>query len=91
MGTYEVPITCRGGFPSWESCRDILYDMPADKRPEVFGPPGDPTVTEPLPHNIISCKGTSSPENLNSHILIKAHPISRREMFRPPIQYWQTG
>ena len=61
LGIYQVPVSCRGTFSSWDSCRDILYDMPAGKKPGVFGPRGDPAVTEELPYNIESCKGTSFP------------------------------
>lgn len=89
MGTYHELITCRGTLSSWESCREILYDMPADKRPEIFGPQDDPTVTEELPQKITSCKGTHEffLENLISHSLTKTHPISRRKMFRQSLQY----
>lgn len=57
LGTYQIPVACRGTLRSWESCRDILYDIPADKIPRVFGPRGDPGVVENLPYNIGS--GTS--------------------------------
>lgn len=51
--------------------------MPADKKPEVFGPEDDPAVTEPLPHSIYSGKGTNFPENLDSHVLTQESSISR--------------
>lgn len=60
MGTYQRPVSCRGSLPFWDSCRDIIYDMPADKVSRVFGPHGDPSVTEELPYHIDSCKSTSS-------------------------------
>lgn len=61
LGTYHLPVSCRGTFPSWQSCRDIIYDMPASKLPQVFGPRDDPAVTEDLPYNIDSCTNFSSP------------------------------
>ncbi|KAF6237650.1 hypothetical protein HO173_003851 [Letharia columbiana] len=54
LGAYEMPVTCRGTLATWESCRDVLYDMPADKVRRVFGPGSDPAVTEDLPYNIDS-------------------------------------
>lgn len=54
LGTYHRPVSCRGALPTWESCKDILFDMPANKLPQVFGSPGDPTVTEDLPYRIES-------------------------------------
>lgn len=54
LGTYRLPVTCRGTFTSWESCRHVLYDMPADKVQQVFGPRGDPAVTEDLPYQFHS-------------------------------------
>lgn len=55
LGAYEMPVTCRGTLATWESCRDVLYDMPADKVRRVFGPGSDPAVTEDLPYKIDSC------------------------------------
>ena len=49
---------------SWETCRAVLYDMAADKAPRVFGPASDPTVTEPLPHRILSREYKGSPNIL---------------------------
>lgn len=54
LGKYHLPATCHSTMPSWESCRVILYDMSADKVPRIFGPSSDPTVTENLPHKILS-------------------------------------
>ena len=59
LGTYQMPVSCRGALPSWDSCRDILYDMPADKVPRVFGPGSDPAVTEDLPYSIDSSEFTA--------------------------------
>ncbi|CAD6592516.1 MAG: hypothetical protein ASARMPRED_006380 [Alectoria sarmentosa] len=54
LGTYQQPVSCRGSLLTWDSCRDIIYDMPADKVSRIFGPHGDPSVTEELPYHIDS-------------------------------------
>ena len=87
MGPYQMPITCRGRLPSWESCKDILYDMAADKKPEVFGPGSDPAVTEELPFKIDSCTSTASSDFHTIYSERRPCENSRFEMFRHPIQY----
>ena len=52
LGTYTQPISCHAPFAFYVSCRDILYSMPADTTPRVFGPRGDPGVTKVLPDSI---------------------------------------
>lgn len=59
LGKYQIPVSCRGALPSWDSCRDIIYDMPADKVTRVFGPGSDPAVRESLPYSIDSCEFTA--------------------------------
>ena len=54
LGTYQKPASCHKPLPSYESCRHLLYTMPADKIPQVFGPGSDPAVTEELPLSILS-------------------------------------
>ena len=54
VGTYQSTVSCQGSLTSWVSCREILYSMPADKTPQVFGPRSDPTVTRGLPIRINS-------------------------------------
>ena len=56
LGTYQLPVICRRSLTSWGSCRDILYDMPANEERQVFGARSDPAVTEDLPWKIESCK-----------------------------------
>ena len=60
LGTYQQPVSCRGSLLTWDSCRDIIYDMPADKVSRIFGPHSDPSVTEELPYHIDSGKSTAT-------------------------------
>ncbi len=52
VGAYNRPVQCRGHFPAWESCRELLRDVPATKLKEYFG------VDVPLPYVMPSCKLT---------------------------------
>lgn len=54
LGTYHRQPTCREESASWQSCRNILYTMPADRTIRIFGPEADPTATEILPLRIPS-------------------------------------
>lgn len=57
LGTYHRQPTCREESASWQSCRNILYTMPADRTIRIFGPEADPTATEILPLRIPSGDG----------------------------------
>ncbi|CAF9941111.1 hypothetical protein IMSHALPRED_002431 [Imshaugia aleurites] len=54
LGTYHMPVSCRGTLASWHSCRSVLFDMSADSSPQVFGPSSDPAVTQDLPFRFVS-------------------------------------
>lgn len=56
VGAYEPNVQCRGAFPTWQSCRDVLNDMPADTKYEVFGPATDPDAEVHLPQQVESSK-----------------------------------
>lgn len=86
LGAYEMPVTCRGTLATWESCRDVLYDMPADKVRRVFGPGSDPAVTEDLPYNIDSCMCIDPLLRKPCPLTKISREISGSEMFRQYIQ-----
>lgn len=54
VGSYNIPAQCRGQFKPWESCRELLSDMPATTGKEIFGPESDPAATVKLPQAVIS-------------------------------------
>lgn len=54
MGPYTKPVFCGARLRFWEQCREIVFSMPADTSPQVFGPRDDPTVTRGLPIRISS-------------------------------------
>lgn len=54
MGPYTKPVFCGARLQFWEQCREIVFSMPADTSPQVFGPRDDPTVTRGLPIRISS-------------------------------------
>ena len=72
LGTYAPGLLqCRGAFPSWTSCRDVLGDMPADTTLEVFGPQHEPGVQVPLPYAVESGKYHSThPPRQNSFFFL---------------------
>lgn len=50
LSKYQPNVQCRGTIgPEWNSCKDILGDMPAGKAPTVFGPRTDKSVQQGLP------------------------------------------
>ena len=58
MGAYKTPsaIQCRGTFQPVKSCQDVLDDMPAGTKAEVFAPPGNSSATVLLPQAVESGK-----------------------------------
>ena len=66
MGRYQPNVRCRGNFESAGSCKDLLADMPASTKLEVFGPRETPFVEEVVPLEKVSrmqttkCRTTSS-------------------------------
>ncbi len=61
LRTYHRQPTCREESASWQSCRNILYTMPADRTVKIFGPKADPTATEILPLHLPSGKCIAPP------------------------------
>ena len=55
MGTFKANVRCRGNFESAGSCKDLLADMPASTKLEVFGPRETPYVKEVVPQEKVSC------------------------------------
>ncbi len=50
LSTYQPNVQCRGTIgPEWNSCKDILGDMPAGKPRITFGPRADKSVQQGLP------------------------------------------
>lgn len=49
METFKPNLRCRGNFESADSCKDLLADMPASNKLEVFGPRETPFVKEVIP------------------------------------------
>ena len=57
LGVYRPNVRCHGSFGTgWQSCRDVLGDMPADKLIQRFGPRGEADVQVGLPTLIDSCE-----------------------------------
>lgn len=56
LGIYKPDVECRGTFPSWKSCTDVLAEMPASMETLVFGPEVDPDAQVILPHFVESGK-----------------------------------
>lgn len=56
LGTYDPAVECRGTFPEWKSCTNVVADMPASTETLVFGPVADPGAQVVLPHFIESGK-----------------------------------
>ncbi|CAF9943056.1 MAG: hypothetical protein ALECFALPRED_010502 [Alectoria fallacina] len=56
MGAYRQPsaIQCRGTFQPVNSCQDVLEDMPATTKAEVFAPPDNSSATVLLPQAVES-------------------------------------
>lgn len=54
LGTYEPDVQCMGTHVGWDSCLEILGDMPATTEPKVFGLEGQPGVEEVLPMDLVS-------------------------------------
>ena len=54
MGRFEPNVRCRGNFESAGSCKDLLADMPASTKLEVFGPRETPFVEEVVPQEKVS-------------------------------------
>lgn len=54
LGIYKPDVECRGTFPSWKSCTDVLAEMPASMETLVFGPEVDPDAQVILPHFVES-------------------------------------
>lgn len=54
VAAFEPNVQCRGTFPTWQSCRDVLDDMPAGTDGETFGPPTDPAAGVHLPQQVES-------------------------------------
>lgn len=48
-----------GTHVGWDSCLEILGDMPATTEPKVFGQEGQPGVEEVIPMDLVS--GTVHP------------------------------
>ena len=49
---YKPKVVCgaAGSGPPFISCRDIVDEMPADGKKNVFGPKDDPETTVPIPY-----------------------------------------
>lgn len=58
LGTYKPDIACRGAFPSWRSCRDVMAEMPVSTETQIFGPAIDPDAQVVVPHFIESGKSS---------------------------------
>ena len=54
MGKFKPNVRCRGNFESAGSCKDLLADMPASTKLEVFGPRETPYVKEVVPQEKVS-------------------------------------
>ena len=52
LGAYQPDVQCRGNFGRWDSCRDIIDDMPTLTATETFGLAKDPTVQVSLPRYV---------------------------------------
>ena len=55
MGSYHTSVQCRGQLQPWDSCREILEEMPATTHLDVFGPGENPAHVE-LPQGLLSGK-----------------------------------
>ena len=53
---YKPEVECRGDFPTWSSCLNVVGEMPASTEPLLFGPEEDPNAQVLLPHFIESGK-----------------------------------
>lgn len=78
MGPYTKPVFCGARLQFWEQCREIVFSMPADTSPQVFGPRDDPTVTRGLPIRI------SSGSFVRSCLAIPLPPRTRHLFFYHP-------
>ena len=65
LGTYDRAVECRGAFPEWKSCTNVLAEMPASTETLVFGPEADPDARVLLPHFIESGKPSDLAKGLN--------------------------
>ena len=54
MESFKPNVRCRGNFESADSCKDLLADMPASTKLEVFGPREMPFVKEVVPQEKVS-------------------------------------
>lgn len=54
MGIFKPNVRCRGNFESAGSCKDLLAEMPASTKIEVFGPRETPFVDEVVPQEKVS-------------------------------------
>lgn len=65
LGTYDRPVECRGAFPIWRSCTNVVAEMPASTETLVFGPETDPSAQVLLPHFIESGKPSDFAKGLD--------------------------
>ncbi len=53
---YEPDVECRGDFPAWRSCANVIWEMPVSTETLVFGPEADPHAQVVVPHFVESGK-----------------------------------